>query len=1675
MFSCRAKLYRYGKDVSAWKERGIGTLKILYNSDKGRSRILMRREVVHKICANHFITADMMLTEKKGTANAWIWNTFADYSEEVSKPEQLAVKFKTQDEFLLFKEKFEQCQKTSKKDASKVQGTATGPSEKSSNLMAKFAPKPGSWSCSVCLVPNEERTTVCVACGAAKLSDGATSSLTEAPKSGFQSTASGASNTGFSVLQGNPPSGSPFKFGKSGAETLNTSSGNSPFTFGTSDAGTLNTNSSNSPFTFGKSDSPFTFGKIDEATLNTSLTSSPFTFGAPPSDEDAVSDAESSEMPSTSKPPTTQPFVLAAFGIPAIASQSNPSTFTFGSSDMTGSSPFSFSMAEKPVSENVASAGETSAFGGASTQTDPLVCEKCEGDNQVTPNISQELQLTENQPQPSFSFGTPTSNQEIPEQKLFWQQATDGTTSWAEGVKAWHQATPSFMDSAKAQPQTASQISQLSSQPLTLPPQGAFTSNSRPEVKELLRRLIATKQQQDSVNQESQAGGYDFTPYVVDEPGEETTLQGAAKPISTVIVEECDNDDDEAIIDEYEESTDDSLSYTTTEGEDGEEEIEASLVPSSSKPQTQSSFSSSQGKVLTAPVKPVPIHSTQVENVGPANLPTHITGRRFLTVRSPLKGSKKQDDEDCVLVYEVRVSMADRDKASRLLLPSNFFNYRKYEACPGCFGCRGIVRKKETANLSKTEGKDKKDKPKLFWQQATGETTSWAEGVKAWHQATPPFMDSAKAQPQTAPQTSQLSSQPLTLPPQGAFTSNSRSKVNFYGSELLRRLVATKQQQDSDNQESQAGGYDFTPYVVDEPGEETTLQGAAKPISTVIVEVCDNDDDEAIIDEYEESTDDSLSYTTTEGEDGEKEIEASLVLSSSKPQTQSSFSLSQGKTFLDSQESPKGSKKQDDEDCVLVYEVRVSMADRDKASRLLLPSNFFNYRKYEACPGCFGCRGIVRKKETANLSNTEGKDKKDKPSPKERDAFPPAQKDSYKPFQGAGMQLFAEPSEDVEGQDNDKFHFEPVIPLPDEIQVVTGEEGLEVLFSERAKLYRFDADSGQWKERGVGDIKLLRHPTSSQGRVLMRRERIKKLCANHNINAGMELKPNIGSDRSWVWYTPADYSEGEARPEKLAIKFKSAEIAGRFKEVFNDLKESLSSEICPETEPTENEQGAGCALYNEFISTFAAAPTWTCKLCYVQNNAEDSKCIACDSVKTVVGSLEPEEEKSEFTATTINSSAIESIEPSTFQDLHEESTPAASIFQSPSVKGWTSSQLFTIGRGESSEDEADDEIYLSPSKTSSPSKLGTTLPQKPSTPVSHDSALMDLPFGTNTPAKFTFRLMASPGSPSPWKPMQLFSEPSLGEDVEGQDNDKLHFEPVIPLPDEIQVVTGEEGLEVLFSERAKLYRFDADSGQWKERGVGDIKLLRHPTSSQGRVLMRREQIKKLCANHNINAGMELKPNIGSDRSWVWYTPADYSEGEARPEKLAIKFKSAEIAGKFKEVFNDLKETLSSEICPETEPTENEQGAGCALYNEFISTFAAAPDTWTCELCYVLNNAEDSKCIACDHVKTVVGSLEPEEEKSEFTATTINPSAIESIEPSTFQDLHKESTPAASISNHPVQRDGPVHNFSPLDEENLVKIKQMMRFTCLQVKPLLQASWGLPCHRNLQHLSPMTVH
>jgi len=101
----------------------------------------------------------------------------------------------------------------------------------------------------------------------------------------------------------------------------------------------------------------------------------------------------------------------------------------------------------------------------------------------------------------------------------------------------------------------------------------------------------------------------------------------------------------------------------------------------------------------------------------------------------------------------------------------------------------------------------------------------------------------------------------------------------------------------------------------------------------------------------------------------------------------------------------------------------------------------------------------------------------------------------------------------------------------------------------RAKLFRFDTAEKQWKERGTGDVKFLKHRENGKIRLLMRREKTLKVCANHYISPAINLQENAGSDRSWVW-TVMDFAEEPATRETLALRFANSENAQKFKQEF---------------------------------------------------------------------------------------------------------------------------------------------------------------------------------------------------------------------------------------------------------------------------------------------------------------------------------------------------------------------------------------------------------------------------------------------------------------------------------------------------------------------------------------------
>ncbi|XP_016097614.1 E3 SUMO-protein ligase RanBP2 [Sinocyclocheilus grahami] len=372
---------------------------------------------------------------------------------------------------------------------------------------------------------------------------------------------------------------------------------------------------------------------------------------------------------------------------------------------------------------------------------------------------------------------------------------------------------------------------------------------------------------------------------------------------------------------------------------------------------------------------------------------------------------------------------------------------------------------------------------------------------------------------------------------------------------------------------------------------------------------------------------------------------------------------------------------------------------------------------------------------------------------------------AFKGFAGAGEQLFtgvnssskADTSVDQDDEmyktdENDDIQFEPVVQMPEKVDLVTGEEDEKVLYSQRVKLFRFDTETNQWKERGVGNLKLLKNSQNGRLRVLMRREQVFKVCANHWITTTMNLKPLSGSDRAWMWMA-SDFSDGDAKLEQLAAKFKTPELAEEFKLKFEECQRLLldiplqtphklvnigrTAQLIKQAE----EMKSGLKDLKSFL---------TCQ------NKDDKSCDTSHSTSAVVGKLD-----SESTAPTLEWDNYD------FREEVHEDYASSSVCNTPLQPDPVAKNLFRFGE-------------------------------------------------SSTGFSFSFQPILSP-SKSPSKLNQ--SQASVGTDDEQEasheeERDGQYFEPVVPLPDLVEVSTGEENEQVLFSHRAKLYRYDKDLSQW---------------------------------------------------------------------------------------------------------------------------------------------------------------------------------------------------------------------------------------------------------------------
>ncbi|CAD6240986.1 GSCOCG00009041001-RA-CDS [Cotesia congregata] len=681
-------------------------------------------------------------------------------------------------------------------------------------------------------------------------------------------------------------------------------------------------------------------------------------------------------------------------------------------------------------------------------------------------------------------------------------------------------------------------------------------------------------------------------------------------------------------------------------------------------------------------------------------------------------------------------------------------------------------------------------------------------------------------------------------------------------------------------------------------------------------------------------------------------------------------------------------------------------------------------------------------------------------------------------------------SEDEVAESEDVY-FTPVIPLPDKVDVKTGEEDEEILYCHRAKLFRYDAKTKEWKERGLGDLKILKNDKSNKTRFVMRREQTLKLCLNHFVTEDLEICKK--DDKTWMWHA-ADYSDGEIEYAQFACRFKTPEIAGEFKEaadlaianlISDSVKEFESSvqksatndvQVVFERKVTEEEKNAALKLQlpENFYAYKQKEDCQGCRGCKDEIPLLESEKTLLEAdksaatplnIKLAPPKLSPSPLKAPTSApatTSMNFGGTFSFGTSapsfgatpifggnsnndkdkktsfsfgSFSESSAEKSPnlfGGKTICSPSTVNFGKSQAFnkTFGEtqtpgwtfessgsnnsifGGASKPEANpsfssfgtnsvgskpEPIFGSIANDSSPVSFGSlaksvtsTPPVQPtqtptttttssvfgfsSTPSTifggsifggkvFESANMtfgsantdtkvaeapaaqkieasnaflntdniatfsslaskaDQPIGFKTDPNFSFagagQSLFGAKSP-PGKVEKDLKKDDKEENEEGQEYDP-HYEPIIPLPDAIEVWTGEEEEEKLFSQRAKLYRYETETKEWKERGVGDMKLLYHSEKGTYRLLLRREQIHKIVCNFSISPELEFQPLKTSDRSLMW-VGMNFIEGELVLEQLAVRFKNPQIAKEFKEAVESAQKNLR-----ERPPRNNEDG------------------------------------------------------------------------------------------------------------------------------------------------------
>ncbi len=709
---------------------------------------------------------------------------------------------------------------------------------------------------------------------------------------------------------------------------------------------------------------------------------------------------------------------------------------------------------------------------------------------------------------------------------------------------------------------------------------------------------------------------------------------------------------------------------------------------------------------------------------------------------------------------------------------------------------------------------------------------------------------------------------------------------------------------------------------------------------------------------------------------------------------------------------------EEDSDVCFLFEELPDPELISKAKALMLPPSFYLFQNKSPCAGCRGCSdndledGTLKDSNSSNRvlvsehstfsSNDGSVMPKETPSTTEVSnfdlkSFQPTgmlsftdiakgeavgfKKETGFQFRGTGLQLFGSEHTDVNESEEYEpdIEFKPLVSLPDDYEYKSADDSSSVLFEHRCKLYRHDEKLKEWKERGLGNIRIILHSSTQRPRIIMRRDQILKVCCNHYITKDMKLLTK-DNDRCWVWQTHSDYSDEAPRKEQFAVKFKSASVAEEFRKVFQDCSRVIS----------KSDSKSRCAEEHSCVIK-KDSQQWECSECYCFNDDGTDKCLACLAPNPNLdnkASLKPPTDPAKHNTGSSLTPQLDSEEDSDVCFLFEELpdpeliSKAKALMLPPSFYLFQNKSPCAGCRGCSDYDDLEDgtlkdsnfsnRVLVSEHSgqldTFSSNDGSVTPKETPSTSeVSNLDLKSFLPTGmlsfTDIAKGEAVGFKKETGFQFRGTGLQLFGSQHADVNESEEYEPDIEFKPLVSLPDDYEYKSADDGGSVLFEHRCKLYRHDEKLKEWKERGLGNIRIILHSSTQRPRIIMRRDQILKVCCNHYITKDMKLLTK-DNDRCWVWQTHSDYSDEAPRKEQFAVKFKSASVAEEFRKVFQDCARDISKSdiFCKILEDSKTDSKK--PNLKEYSCVVGQNSHQWECSKCYCFNDDSTDKCKAC---------------------------------------------------------------------------------------------------------------